>query len=150
MGFTISTKSSNFPPPRQLSLLPPPSGTNRFHSVDWWDDCRVSQDSPPYSNKTQKSLTVSTPKTISPQAWGKTRPSAYHKFLKKKKNKTRATNYCSSPYNSPSLAIHKGPIKWRLVQALGSLVKQSFPSTQLFPIPTLYWFIPSKANITLY
>jgi hypothetical protein len=74
MGCTISTKSSNSPPPRQLSLLPPPSGTNRFHSVDWWDECRVSQAGPPYSNKTQRSLTVSTPKTISPQAWGMMRP----------------------------------------------------------------------------
>jgi hypothetical protein len=53
-GFTISIKSSNSPPPRQLSLLPPPSATKRFHSVDWWDECRVSQDGPPYSNKTQK------------------------------------------------------------------------------------------------
>jgi hypothetical protein len=87
VGFTISTKSSNSPPPRQLSLLPLPSGTNRFHSVDWWDDCRVSQDGSPYSNKIQKSLTVSPPKTISPQAWGMMRPYAYHKFLKKKKNK---------------------------------------------------------------
>jgi hypothetical protein len=43
MGFTISTKSSNSPPPRQLSLLPPPSGTNRFHSVDWWDECRAAR-----------------------------------------------------------------------------------------------------------
>jgi hypothetical protein len=33
-GFTISIKDSNSPPPRQLSLLPPPSGTKRFHSVD--------------------------------------------------------------------------------------------------------------------
>jgi hypothetical protein len=69
-GFTISIKSSCSPSPRQLSLLPPPSGTKRSHSVDWWDDCRVSLDSPPYSNETQRSLTVSTPKTISPQAWG--------------------------------------------------------------------------------
>jgi hypothetical protein len=34
MGFTISIKGSNSLPPRQLSLLPPPSGTKRFHSVD--------------------------------------------------------------------------------------------------------------------
>jgi hypothetical protein len=88
MGFTISIKSSNSPPPRQLFLLPPPSGTNRSHSVDWWDECRVSQDDPPYSNKTQKYLTFSTPKTISPQAWGMMRPYVYHKFLKT----TRATN----------------------------------------------------------
>jgi hypothetical protein len=38
--------------------------------VDWWDECRVTQDGPPYSNKTKKSLIVSTPKTVSPQAWG--------------------------------------------------------------------------------
>jgi hypothetical protein len=47
MEFSISTKSLNSPPPRQLSLLPPPLGTNRSHSVDWWDEYRVSQDSPP-------------------------------------------------------------------------------------------------------
>jgi hypothetical protein len=75
-------------PPRQLSLLPPSSGTNRFHSVDWWDECRASQAGPPYSNKTQKSLTVSTPKTISLQAWGTMRPYDYHKFLRT----PRATN----------------------------------------------------------
>jgi hypothetical protein len=87
-GFSISIKSSNSPPPRQLPLLPPPSGTKRLHSVDWWDECRVSQAGPPYSNKTQKSLTVSTPKIISPQAWGMMRTYANHKFLKT----TRATN----------------------------------------------------------
>jgi hypothetical protein len=85
MGFTISTKSSNSPSPRRLSLPPRPSGTKRSHSVDWWDECRVSQDSPPCSNKAQKSLTVSTPKMISPQAWQMMRPYAYHKFLKKTK-----------------------------------------------------------------
>jgi hypothetical protein len=88
MGFTISTKSSNSPPPRQLFLLPPLSGTNSSHSVDWWDEYRASQAGPPYSNKTQKPLTVSTTKTISPQAWDMMRPYAYHKFLKT----TRATN----------------------------------------------------------
>jgi hypothetical protein len=34
IGFTMSTKISNSPPPRQLSLLAPPSATNRSHSVD--------------------------------------------------------------------------------------------------------------------
>jgi hypothetical protein len=34
--FTISTKNSNSPPPRQLFLLLPLSGTNRSHSVDSW------------------------------------------------------------------------------------------------------------------
>jgi hypothetical protein len=34
----------------------------------WTDECRARQDGPPYSNKAQKSLTVSTPKTISPKA----------------------------------------------------------------------------------
>jgi hypothetical protein len=43
----------------------------------------VRLEGPPHSNKTQKSLTVSTPKTIPPQAWGMMRPYAYHKFLKK-------------------------------------------------------------------
>jgi hypothetical protein len=38
--------------------------------MDWWGERRVSLGGPPYSNKTQKSLTISTPKTISPQAWG--------------------------------------------------------------------------------
>jgi hypothetical protein len=36
MGFTILTKSSNSPPPRQQFLLTLPSGANRCHSVDWW------------------------------------------------------------------------------------------------------------------
>jgi hypothetical protein len=45
----------------------------------------VSLDSPPYSNKTQKSFTASTPKTISPQAQGTMRPNAYHKSLKKQR-----------------------------------------------------------------
>jgi hypothetical protein len=86
-GFTISTKNSNSPPPRWLFLLPPPLGTNRFHSVDWWDECRVSLDDPTYSNKTQ-SFTVSTPKNSIPSNWGMTRPYAYHKFLKKKPRST--------------------------------------------------------------
>jgi hypothetical protein len=64
IGFTISTKSSNSPPSRQLFLLPPPSGTNRFHSVDWWDECRASQDSPPYSNKAQIFLSFHTQNNI--------------------------------------------------------------------------------------
>jgi hypothetical protein len=101
MGFTISTKSSNSPP-RQLFLLPPPSGTNRSHSVDWWDDCRVSLDGPPYSNKTQKSLTVSTPKTISPQVWGMMRPNAYLKFLNKKQGLLIS---CSSSNNKFKILI---------------------------------------------
>jgi hypothetical protein len=42
MRFTISTKSSNSPPTRQLFLLPPSSGTNRFHSVDWCKWARLA------------------------------------------------------------------------------------------------------------
>jgi hypothetical protein len=42
LGQDISTKSSNFPPPRWLSLLLPPSGPNRSHRVDWWDSYRAS------------------------------------------------------------------------------------------------------------
>jgi hypothetical protein len=56
--------------------------------VDWWDDCRESLDGSLYSNKTQKSLTVSIPKTISPQAWGTMRPYDYDQFIKTR----RATN----------------------------------------------------------
>jgi hypothetical protein len=63
----LLSKGSNSLAPRQLYLLLPPSGTNRSHSVDSWDDCRVSQNGPPYSNKTQRSFTVSTPRTVSPQ-----------------------------------------------------------------------------------
>jgi hypothetical protein len=88
MGFTISTKGSNSTPPRRLSLLPPSSGTSRSHNVDWWSDYRVRQNGPLNSNKTQRSLTVSTSKTVSSQAWGTMRPLTYHKFLKT----TRATN----------------------------------------------------------
>jgi hypothetical protein len=67
--------------------------------VDWWDECRASQDSSPYSNKTQKSLTVSTPKTISPQAM---RPYAYHKFLKNQ----GLLIHCSSPYNKILITVN--------------------------------------------
>jgi hypothetical protein len=67
MGFTISIKSSNSSPPthRQLFLLPPPSGTNRFHNVDRWDDCRESLNGQPYSNKTQRSLSFHIKNNIS-------------------------------------------------------------------------------------
>jgi hypothetical protein len=51
MGFTIATKSSNSPPSKQLFLLSPHSGTNRYHSVDRWDYHRVSQDALPIQIK---------------------------------------------------------------------------------------------------
>jgi hypothetical protein len=66
------------------SLMPPFSGTSRSHSVDWW----ATQNGPSNSNKTQRSLPVSTSKTVSPQAWGTMKPPTYHKFSKK----PRATN----------------------------------------------------------
>jgi hypothetical protein len=45
---------------------------------------------------------------------------------------------CSSPYNTLFLTRAKQ-------------MKQSFPSTQLFPIPILYWLkYPQNPNITLY
>jgi hypothetical protein len=59
----------------------------------------MSQDSPPYSNKTQKSLTVSTPKTISPQARGMMRPYAYSL-----KQQGLLISY-SSPYNKFKILI---------------------------------------------
>jgi hypothetical protein len=68
----------------------------------WADECRARVDVPPYSNKTQKSLTISTPKIISPQAPLKMiRPYACHKFLKKQGLLTR----CSSPYNKFKILI---------------------------------------------
>jgi hypothetical protein len=52
---------------------------------------------------------------------------------------------CSSPYNTPILAVQKGPDKNFFK------ISSSFPSTQLFPIPILYWLkYPQKPNITLY
>jgi hypothetical protein len=47
----------------------------------------MSQDGPPYLNKTQKSLTVSTAKNNIPSSLRDMRPYASHKFLKKKKQK---------------------------------------------------------------
>jgi hypothetical protein len=87
MGFTISIKSSSSPPPRQLSLLPPPSGTNRFHSVD--DEMSVGEPGEhslfklnskiPHSFHTQNNI---------PSSLRDDESYAYHKFLKT----TRATD----------------------------------------------------------
>jgi hypothetical protein len=53
----------------------------------------VSQNGPPNSNKTQRSLTVSTSKTESPQAFGTTGLlPVINSSKKKKKKKPRATN----------------------------------------------------------
>jgi hypothetical protein len=59
----------------------------------------MSQDGPPYSKKTQKSLIVSTPKTISPQARGMMRP--YVHYL----TQQRLLISCSSPYNKFKILI---------------------------------------------
>jgi hypothetical protein len=67
--FTLSNKGSNFTPPRGLSLLPPSLRTSRSYSVDWWSDYMVSKNGLSSSNKTQRSLTVYTSKTVSPEAW---------------------------------------------------------------------------------
>jgi hypothetical protein len=42
----LSQVKLKFSSPRQLSLLPPPSETNRSHNVNWWDKCRASLDGP--------------------------------------------------------------------------------------------------------
>jgi hypothetical protein len=114
-------------------------------TVDWWDDCRESQDGPPYSNKTQKSLTVSTPKNDTPSSLREDRPYTCQKFLK---NQGLLIS-CSNPYNTPTLAIREGTNgDW--FKTSGSLMKQSFPSTQLFSIPIRYWLKYSqKPSITL-
>jgi hypothetical protein len=70
------------------------------------------------------------------------RPYAYHKFLKKQ----GLLISCSSPYNTPIVAIHKGPNKWRLVQDLWLINEAAIP---LHPIPNPYTLlaqIPSKAQ----
>jgi hypothetical protein len=38
----LSQLKLKFSSPRQLSLLPPPSKTKRSHSVNWWNEYRVS------------------------------------------------------------------------------------------------------------
>jgi hypothetical protein len=76
-------------------LLPPgsylccPLLQEQIDPTVWTDEMSVGQAwmALPSQIKLKDSLTVSTPKTTSPQARGMMRPYAYHKFLK-----TRATN----------------------------------------------------------
>jgi hypothetical protein len=69
--------------------------------VDWWDDYRVSQDGPPYSNKAQKSLTISTLKTISlkPEGWW-----GFMHVINSLKKQGLLISY-SSPYNKFKILI---------------------------------------------
>jgi hypothetical protein len=54
---------------------------------------------------------------------------------------------CSSPCNTPILAIHKGPNKWRLVQDLQLINEAVIPLHPIVPTPyTLLAQIPSKAQ----
>jgi hypothetical protein len=85
-GFTISAKSSNSTP-RQLSLLP--LFQEQRDPTVWTDGMTAGRAKMALPIQIKlKSLSVSTPKTTSPQAWGTMRSYAYYKFLKK----TRATN----------------------------------------------------------
>jgi hypothetical protein len=84
---------------------------------------------------------VSTPETISPQVWGKTRPLTYHKFLKKQ----GLLISCSTLYNIPILAVHKGPNKWKFVQDLWLINEAVIPLHPVVPNPyTLLAQIPWK------
>jgi hypothetical protein len=75
-----------------------------------------------------------------------TRLLTYHKLLKK----TRATNQCSSPYNTTILAVQKKQINKNSFKTSSSLMKQSSPFTQLSPIPILYWLNTLKSPVPLW
>jgi hypothetical protein len=71
------------------------------------------------------------------------RPLTYHKFLKKQ----GLLMSCSSPYNTPILAVHKVPNKWRLVQDFWLINEAVIPVHPIVPNPsTLLAQIPSKAQ----
>jgi hypothetical protein len=58
--------------------------------------------------------------------------------LKKTKNKNEGLLIsCSSPYNTLTLLSTRGQTNGDWFKTSSSLMKQSFPSTQLFPIPVL-------------
>jgi hypothetical protein len=74
------------------------------------------------------------------------RPLTYHKFLKKKKKGLLII--WSSSYNTPVLAVHKRPNKWRLVQDLWLINEAVIPLHPIAPNPyTPLAEIPSKLNI---
>jgi hypothetical protein len=106
----------------------------------------VSQDGPPYSNKAQRSFTVSTPKNNIPL-----KPAGQQGLIPttnsfKKKGGGLLIN-CPSPYNTPILAILKGPNKWRLVQDLWLINKTVIPLHPIAPNPyTLLAQTPSRAQ----
>jgi hypothetical protein len=81
---TWNSSVSNSLPLRQLSLLPLPLGTNRFHNVDWWDDCRVSQGKP----------------SLEPEEWWNLMP------IINSLKKQGLLISCSSPYNKILIKIN--------------------------------------------
>jgi hypothetical protein len=99
-----------------------------------WNNCRVSQDGPPYSKQYP----------LKPEGrWG------FIPIINSFKKHQGLLITFSSPYNTPILAIHKGPNKWRLVQDLW-LIETVIPLHPIVPIPILYWLkYPQKPNITL-
>jgi hypothetical protein len=69
----------------------------------------------------------------------------------KKKTKQKRENFGPAPTILLFLLSKRDQINKNLFKISSSLIKQSFPSTQLFPIPILYWLRYSqKPNITLY
>jgi hypothetical protein len=99
----------------------------------------VSQDALPIQIKLKDPSQFPHPKPISPQAWGTMRPYTYHKL--------GLLISCSSPYNTPSLAIWKGPNKWRLAQDLLLIDEVVISLHPIVPNPyTLLAQISSKAQ----
>jgi hypothetical protein len=83
MGFTISTKSSNSPPPG--SCLCCPLLQEQIDPTVWTDGMTVgwARKALPIQRELKDPSQFPHTKTISLQAWGKMMPYTYHKFLKK-------------------------------------------------------------------
>jgi hypothetical protein len=122
-------------PHRSLSLLPSSSGTSRSHRVDLWNDCRASQNGPLNSNKTQSSqFSHQKQYPLKPEGQGGFLPII--NSLKKKKQGL----LLASPASAILLFLLsvRGQTNGGWLKTSSSLMKQQFPSTQLFPIPILY------------
>jgi hypothetical protein len=94
MGFTISIKSSNSPPPRQLSLLPSPSGTKKIPA--WTDEMSVgwARMALPIQIKLKNPSQFPHPKQhpLKPEGWG------LMPIINSLKQQGLLVS-CSSPYN---------------------------------------------------
>jgi hypothetical protein len=86
------------------------------------------------------------PKTISPSSLQDNKALYLPQIPLKKKGGGLLIN-CPSPYNTPILAILKGPNKWRLVQDLWLINKTVIPLHPIAPNPyTLLAQTPSRAQ----